>query len=60
MLVRFACDFRTDLHFANVDKHTSFNFIKIPLMLHHEVSTLHFGYIVTDSAKMQEIKHLKL
>ena len=43
-----------------VHKHTSFDFVKIHLMLHYEESIQRFGQLVKDSTKTQEVNHPKI
>jgi len=43
-----------------VHEHTSFDFVKIHLMLHYEESIQRFGHLVKDSTQTQEMNHPKM
>ncbi|KAF8535310.1 hypothetical protein BDD12DRAFT_808667 [Trichophaea hybrida] len=43
-----------------VNKHTTFDFVKIHLMLHYDKSVQRFGHIDKNSTKTQEMNHPKM
>ena len=49
-----------EVYNSTVHDCTSFNFIKIYIMVHYEESVQRFGHLVKDSTKTQEINHSKL
>jgi len=49
-----------EVYNSTVHEHTSFDFIKIHLMLHYKESVQHFRHLVKDSTRTQEMNHLKM
>jgi hypothetical protein len=49
-----------EVYNSSVDEHTTFNFVKIHLMLHFEESVERFGHLVKDSTETHEMNHPKM